>query len=62
MSSACSSPDGDQTDGIEARDTFTGIIETIEGQNATVDIEDGEIFKSGWKVRVNLSVVDDITF
>lgn len=60
--SACSSAGNDKADDSETKDNFTGVIETIEDQNAIVDIEDGEILKSGRKVSVNYSVADDTTF
>jgi hypothetical protein len=39
-----------------AKATFTGTIEEINGQSALVSIEEGEILKSGSSVYVNLSV------
>lgn len=60
--SACSSSNDDKTDGIETKDTFTGTIEKVEGQNALVTITDGEILRSYNKVQVDLSVAEDKTF
>lgn len=60
--SACSSAGNDKADDSETKDNFTGVIETIEDKNAIVDIEDGEILKSGLKVSMNLSVAGDTTF
>lgn len=59
---ACSSSNSEQSDDSETEHTFTGTIEIIEGQHATVDIEEGKILKSGRKVRVDLSVANDTTF
>lgn len=42
--------------------TFTGIIEEINGDNAIVSIEKGDILNSGSKASVNLSVASDTTF
>lgn len=60
--SAYSPSDKDKTDDNETNEIFTGNIETIEDQNAIVDIEAGEILKSGRKVSVNLSVTDNTMF
>lgn len=60
--SACSSFNGDKTDGIETKDTFTGTIEKVEDQNALVTITDGDILRSYNKVQVDLSVAEDTTF
>jgi len=43
-------------------DYFTGTIEDINGDSATVKIEEGEILKSGSVGFVNLSVNEDTTF
>ncbi|ALX47669.1 DUF3221 domain-containing protein [Lentibacillus amyloliquefaciens] len=61
--SACSSSNGDKTEGNETKETFTGTIEKITDQNvAIVTIEEGKILKSGREVSVNLSVANDTTF
>ncbi|MBU5465900.1 hypothetical protein KQI49_03535 [Virgibacillus sp. MSJ-26] len=60
--SACGSSGGEKLDDSEIKDTFTGTIETIENEVATVDIKEGKILRSGKKVTVDLSVADDTTF
>lgn len=42
--------------------TFIGTIDEINGNNAVVNIEEGEILKSGHKANVDLSVAGDIKF
>lgn len=42
--------------------SFIGTIEEINGTNAIVSVEEGEILNSGNKVDVNLSVASDTTF
>lgn len=59
---ACSSLNDDRTDDHENEATFIGTIEEINGDNALVSIEKGEILKSGRKVDVNLSVTNDTKF
>lgn len=59
---ACDSTNNNSSDENKLKDTFTGTIELIEGQNATVDISSGEILKSGRKVRVDLSIAQETTF
>ncbi|MFB9988445.1 DUF3221 domain-containing protein [Bacillus benzoevorans] len=50
---ACQSDDKAKNNEVEA--TFTGTISEINQQNALVDIETGDILKSGDKVYVDLS-------
>lgn len=52
----------DTSIGTVAEATFIGTIEEINGDNALVSIEEGEILNSGNKVDVNLSVASDTTF
>jgi len=59
---ACSFTNDDHSEDNKIKDTFTGTIELIEGQNAIVNITSGEILKSGKKVSVDLSVAQDTTF
>lgn len=41
---------------------FIGTIESIENDNAMVNIEEGDILKSGDKASVDLSVAQNTTF
>lgn len=60
--SACGSSDDNKSDDSRTKNTFTGTIETIADKHAIVDIEDGEILRSGQKVSVDLSVAGDTIF
>lgn len=60
--SACGSSDDNKSDNSETKSTFTGTIETIDGKNAIVGIEDGEILRSGRKASVDLSAAGDTVF
>jgi len=60
----CNASDGGddvQGDNAVSEATFTGVIEEINGDQALVAIEEGEILRSGDKVMVDLSAADDPT-
>ncbi|MFJ8258570.1 DUF3221 domain-containing protein [Peribacillus asahii] len=62
---ACTSvnnePDKETKDN-KVKASFSGKIAEINGQNAIVEINEGEILKSGNRVFVNLSVNKNTTF